>query len=211
MVLHTRPKSKEMRKLCSSKATADKCLHHHLVVQWVQDPTITINSNMRLLLQEFTRDLATKQDVSDVKAKVEAHDSSIHNRESSSVIIPYAAIRGTVHPLGKVISSTYSPDQVGVTTVSGVSGLWSQPSLFQLKGVIQRVLFREHKRHMSRTGFWIDTEKLIHQYTNDAPFCLSSSKESVFSLLKPCVEVQDWSDSARIDLGKHSVLKLITD
>ena len=65
---------------------------------------------------------------------------------------------------------------------------------------------------MSRTGFWIDTEKLIHQYTNDAPFCLSNSKESVFSLVKPCVEVQDWSDSARIDLGREqSVLKLLND
>lgn len=62
---------------------------------------------------------------------------------------------------------------------------------------------------MSRTGFWIDTEKLIHQYTNDAPFCLSNSKEP-FSLVKPFVEVQDWSDSARIDLGKPSVWKLIS-
>ena len=58
---------------------------------------------------------ASQIDIEDnIKAKIEAHDSSIHNRESSSVIIPYAAIRGTVHPLGKVISSTYSPDQVGV-------------------------------------------------------------------------------------------------
>ena len=74
---------------------------------------------------------ATQIDIEDnIKAAVEAQETSIHNRESSSVIIPYAAIRGTVHPLGKVISSTYSPDQVGVTTVSGVSGLGSQPNLF---------------------------------------------------------------------------------
>ena len=61
---------------------------------------------------------ATHIDIEDnLKAKVEAHDASIPERESSSVIIPYAAIRGTVQPLGKVISSTYSPDQVGVKTI----------------------------------------------------------------------------------------------
>ena len=61
---------------------------------------------------------ASQIDIEDnIKAAVEAQETSINNRESSSVIIPYAAIRGTVQPLGKVISSTYSPDQVGVTTV----------------------------------------------------------------------------------------------
>ena len=72
---------------------------------------------------------ASQIDIEDnIKAKIEAHDSSIHNKESSNVIIPYAAIRGTVHPLGKVISSTYSPDQVGVNNRLGC--LRSQPNLF---------------------------------------------------------------------------------
>ena len=160
-----------------------------------------LNASSRLL-----KDLssATKIDIEEhIKAKVEAQDASIYNRETSSVIIPYAAIRGGVQPLGKLISSSYSPEQVECRMARPQSGL-SEPNFFQLKGVIQRVLFREHKRHMSRTGFWIDSEKLIHQYTNDAPFCLSNPKES-FSLVKPFVEVQDWSDSARIDLGKPSV------
>ena len=74
-----------------------------------------LNASSRLL-----KDLssASQIDIEDhLKARVEANDASIHYRESSSVIIPYAAIRGTVQPLGKVISSTYSPDQVGVTSV----------------------------------------------------------------------------------------------
>ena len=67
---------------------------------------------------------ATQIDIEDnIKAKVEAHETSIHNSESSSVIIPYAALRGTVHPLGKVISSTYSPDQVVISSLLDVSGL----------------------------------------------------------------------------------------
>ena len=86
-----------------------------------------LNASSRLL-----KDLssATQIDIEDnIKAKVEAHETSIHNSESSSVIIPYAALRGTVQPLGKVISSTYSPDQVGVTTL-WVASLRSHPSLF---------------------------------------------------------------------------------
>ena len=69
---------------------------------------------------------------------------------------------------------------------------------------------------MSRTGFWVDSERLLHQYTNHAPFCLANSQvrnwnnivlnylevlqESMFSLIKPYVEVLDWNDAARIDL-----------
>ena len=74
-----------------------------------------LNAYSRLLLDLSS---ATQIDIEDhLKAKVEGHEDSIHDGESSNVIIPYAAIRGTVQPLGKVISSTYSPDQVGVTTV----------------------------------------------------------------------------------------------
>ena len=74
-----------------------------------------LNASSRLLLDLSS---ATQIDIEDhLKAKVETHEASVHNRESSNVIIPYVAIRGTVQPLGKVISSTYSPDQVGATTV----------------------------------------------------------------------------------------------
>jgi hypothetical protein len=59
-----------------------------------------------------------------------------------------------VRPLGKTVSSAYSPD-----TLPG--------------GVIQRVVFTEHKRNLSRAGFWFDSERVLHQYTNEAPFCLT--------------------------------------
>jgi hypothetical protein len=58
-----------------------------------------------------------------------------------------------VRPLGKTVSSAYSPDT--------------------LPGVIQRVVFTEHKRNLSRAGFWFDSERVLHQYTNEAPFCLT--------------------------------------
>ena len=54
---------------------------------------------------------------------------------------------------------------------------------------------------MFRTGFWVDSQRVLHQFTNDAPFCLINSKDqSVFSFVKPYVEVLDWTDAARVDL-----------
>ena len=46
--------------------------------------------------------------------------------------------------------------------------------IVQVTGVIQSVVFMEHKRNLSRTGFWFDSERVIHQFTNDAPFCLTN-------------------------------------
>lgn len=94
--------------------------------------------------------------------------------------LPYAAVRGEVSPLGKTVSSAYAPEAVS--------------------GVIQRVVFTEHKRNLSRAGFWFDSERVLHQYTNDAPFCLTKLQDSSWSLSRPHVEVVDWQDASRIDL-----------
>lgn len=115
-----------------------------------------------------------------LRSSIENHAASLANGDASSYSIPYAVIRGDVSPLGKTVCSSYSTDMV--------------------KGVIQKVVFTEHKRNMSRTGFWVDSERLLHQYTNHAPFCLANSHESLFSLMKPYVEVMDWNDAARVDL-----------
>ena len=71
----------------------------------------------------------------------------------SGLSLPYAVLRGEVSPLGKTVSSAYAPEAV--------------------TGVIQRVVFTEHKRNLSRAGFWFDSERVLHQYTNEAPFCLT--------------------------------------
>ena len=58
---------------------------------------------------------ATQIDIEDnIKAQIENHNGSILNRESSTVTIPYAVIRGNVNPLGKVICSAYFSEQVGI-------------------------------------------------------------------------------------------------
>jgi len=120
--------------------------------------------------------------------------------------LPYAVIRGDVTPLGKTVTSAYAAGP--------------------LQGVIQKVIYTEHKRNMSRTGFWVDSKRELHSFTNDAPFCLTNSQQfthfvledpwrpivdkwagnvnpswdSTFSLVRPHVEVTDWTDAARIDL-----------
>jgi len=124
--------------------------------------------------------IAPKISIDDqLKKSIEMHPSSeICNGDN--ITIPYAVVRGEVAPLGKTVCSSYSSDLV--------------------KGVIQKVVFTEHKRNMSRAGFWVDSERLMHQYTNHAPFCLNNTKESIFTLTKPYIEVLDWQDASRIDL-----------
>ena len=125
---------------------------------------------------------AAQVDIDDnIKTVIKNHPEAIINEQSGTATIPYAIIRGSATPLGKELSSSYP----------------SEP----LKGLIQKVLFTEHKRNLSRTGFWVDSQRVIHQYTNDVPFCLVNPREqSAFSFVKPYVEVMDWADSTRIDL-----------
>ncbi len=73
--------------------------------------------------------------------------------DGAGLSLPYAAVRGEVSPLGKSVSSAYAAESV--------------------TGVIQQVVFTEHKRNLSRAGFWFDSERVLHQYTNEAPFCLT--------------------------------------
>lgn len=115
-------------------------------------------------------------------ASVENHPSTVRSADLSSLVLPYAAVRGEVQPLGKTVTSAYAPGS--------------------LLGVIQKVVFTEHKRNMSRTGFWFDSQRVMHSYTNEAPFSLvpPSSSPNLFSLPRRGIEVMDWSDAARVDL-----------
>jgi len=114
---------------------------------------------------------------------LENHPAAVQSSDLTSVRLPYAAVRGEVDSLGKTVVSAYAPGE--------------------LKGVIQKVVFTEHKRNMSRTGFWVDSQRVMHSYTNEAPFCLTPSNTSpslLPSFPKVKVEVVDWSDAVRVDL-----------
>ena len=69
---------------------------------------------------------------------------------------------------------------------------------------VSKVVFTEHKRNMSRTGFWVDSQRVMHSYTNEAPFCLTPNTNTTPSLLPSFpqlkVEVIDWNDAVRVDL-----------
>jgi len=115
----------------------------------------------------------------DLKSQI-VNSSAAQVVEEGRVRIPYAVVKGEVSPLGRTVASAYTPE---ITN-----------------GVIQKVVFTEHKRNLSRTGFWIDSERILHQFTNDAPFSLVEPQSSSLSLSRPSVEVVDWSDAVRIDL-----------
>jgi len=119
--------------------------------------------------------------------------------------IPYAIIRGEVTTMEKGLSSNYAEDMVGV---------------------IQNVVFTEHKRKLSKkVAKWVDSKNTIAQYTNDAPFCLTNSQskyfvfeepwrseleswaknfnpdwDSIKALKRPHVEILKWNNAYRIDL-----------
>jgi len=115
-----------------------------------------------------------------LRSQVENHPLSRLSEDGETVILPFAVVRGDVAPLGKAVYSSHATQMV--------------------TGVIQSVVFMEHKRNLSRTGFWFDSERVIHQFTNDAPFCLTNPQESVFTLVRPHIEVADWNEASRIDL-----------
>jgi len=116
-----------------------------------------------------------------LKNTLNHHSNKVNDVSAETVCLPYAVIRGNVTPLGKTVSSSYSAEP--------------------LHGVIQKVKFIGHKKNMSRAGFWVDSTKILHAYTNDAPFCLMNSREqSNFSFTKPYIEITDWQDAAQIDL-----------
>ena len=111
-------------------------------------------------------------------AAISSHPSSLPSSTSTTTsTLPYAVIRGEVAPLGKTVTSAYAP------------GL--------IQGVIQKVVFTEHKRNMSRTGLWVDSQRVIHSFTNSAPFCLTAPGQNLPLFLDPRVEVHDWTDAVR--------------
>ena len=130
------------------------------------------------------RDLTSAPQLSidqDLKTALSKQPQSVVDDATQTVSHPYAVVRGSVAPMGRCVSSTYSAEQ--------------------LQGVVQRVVFTEHKRNLSRaTGFWWDSQRVIHQYTNDVPFCLINPKDAAFSPVKPFVEVVDWVDVTRVDM-----------
>ena len=98
------------------------------------------------------------------------------------------------------MTSAYAPGELhGVIQKVFIGRLWFQPGL----PLVSKVVFTEHKRNMSRTGFWVDSQRVMHSYTNEAPFCLTpinTSPSLLPSFPQPKVEVIDWNDAVRVDL-----------
>ena len=119
---------------------------------------------------------------SGLKDCIRSHPEAVVDDVNETVTVPYVALRGVVTPLGKSVISLH-PQQT-------------------MEGVIQRVVFTEHKKSRQQWGgVWVDTKRVLHQMTSHVPFCLTDSSEGgLFSAVKPFVEVLDWKEAARIDM-----------
>ena len=134
---------------------------------------------------KVVRDLnsATQLNIdSGLKDGIRSHPEAVVNEADETVTVPYVAMRGVVTPLNKSVISLYPQRAV--------------------EGVIQRVVFTEHKKSRQQWGgLWVDTKRVLHQMTSHVPFCLADSNDGgLFSAVKPFVEVMDWKEAVRIDM-----------
>ena len=61
-----------------------------------------------------------------------------------------------------------------------------------VEGVIRQFSICEHKKTFSRTGFWYDSTRTLHTYSNHVPFYLGSKCN--------LVEVADYAQACEIDM-----------
>ena len=137
-------------------------------------PHISLDDNMAAAISSHPSSLPSSTNTSTLTSST---NTSTLTSSTNTSTLPYAVIRGEVAPLGKTVTSAYAP------------GL--------IQGVIQKVVFTEHKRNMSRTGLWVDSQRVIHSFTNSAPFCLTAPGQNLPLFLDPRVEVHDWTDAVR--------------
>ena len=69
--------------------------------------------------------------------------------DAKELSVPYVILRGPVTPSKTPLESHHFKD---------------------IKGVIRQFSVTEHKRSLSRAGFWYDSTKVIQTYSNHVPF-----------------------------------------
>lgn len=136
-------------------------------------------------------------DVNSFKDEILSHSNAIVNADGDNCV-PYAIIRGSVQPLSKSLElENRNKDSTQNTS-----------SLKNVEGVIQQYSIIEHKKTMSRTGFWYDSERTIYEHSNHVPFYIVPQGLTTRGLFasnlsdSPCrkVEVLDWSNAAILEL-----------
>ena len=81
--------------------------------------------------------------MSSLKDEISTNPNAIINSDGDKCV-PYAIIRGNVHPVSKKL-------ELGN---QAADSLQKASSLKNIEGVIQQYSIIEHKKTMSRTGFW---------------------------------------------------------
>lgn len=67
----------------------------------------------------------------------------------------YGLVKGTVTPIGRPLTSLYDNS---------------------ITGVLQKLTISEHVTTRSRYGFWGDHTRILHEKSNNSPFCLVNDK-----------------------------------
>ena len=119
---------------------------------------------------------------SNLKNVIRNHPDAVCDKVTDTVTLPYAALRGSVAPLGKSVVSIYPQRSV--------------------EGVIQKVVFTQYSKSRQHLGgLWLDRQRVLHQLSSHVPFCLADTEQGgLFSPTKAFVEVLDWKEAARVDM-----------
>jgi len=126
------------------------------------------NSTIEAVKRAPSLDLETTKDIS----KYILENGTVSGHDDREITIPYIVVRGAVNPVKSSLESHHS---------KGV------------EGVLRQFAIIEHKRTLSRTGFWYDSTRTIQTYTNHVPFYLGSK-------LPNLVEVSDFSRACELDM-----------
>jgi len=124
--------------------------------------------------------------------------------------LPYAVVRGNVVPKERSLPPHLST-QIGGSDSKDDNSIRGQ----RLEGVVRTQTLIEHKKNLSRAGFWYDSERVIQSHSNQVPFCLVapalqeklSSNDVLWQALggqkvssKSGLEVTDWAQAVRFDM-----------
>ena len=82
-------------------------------------------------------------DVQSLRDEILSHPNATVNKEGEKCI-PYAVIRGEIQPVSKSLNILSKQSDIDLKNLS----------LHNLDGVIQQFAIIEHKKTMSRAGFW---------------------------------------------------------
>ena len=114
------------------------------------------NKSAHVLFQDATVLDLPEQDGESFSETVRSHPGCVANSEDRSVRLPYAVVRGNVVPKERSLPPHLST-QIGGNDSKDDNSNRGQ----RLEGVVRTQTLIEHKKNLSRAGFWYRTYVII--------------------------------------------------